>query len=41
MGSTGLFGIIYDVSIYYWPHSVSKIYDTHRYLIKKIESYGV
>ena len=29
MGSTGLFGNIYDVSSYYWPHSVSKIYDIY------------
>ena len=39
MEKTGLFGTVYDLSIDYWPHSVSKIYDTHRYLIKKIESY--
>ena len=30
MGSTGLFGNIYDLSIDYWPHSVSKIHVTHK-----------
>ena len=40
MQETGLYGNVYDVPVDYWPHSISKIYDTHRYLMKKIESYG-
>ena len=38
---TSLYGNGYDVSVDYWPHSVLKIYDTHRYLMKNIESYVV
>ena len=29
MQETGLYGNVYDVSVDYWPHSTSKIYDTH------------
>ena len=28
MQETGLCGNVYDVSVDYWPHSISKIYDT-------------
>ena len=40
MEKISLFGNRYDLSIDFWPHSVPKIYDTHKYLMKKIESYG-
>ena len=39
MEKTSLYGNVYDLSIDYWPHSFPKIYDTHRDLMKKIQSY--
>ena len=40
MEKTGLYGNVYDVSVDYWPHIVSKMYDTQRFN-EKIETYGV
>ena len=39
MVKTGLFGNVHDFSIDYQPVSTSKIYDIHRYLMKKTVLY--
>ena len=35
MQKTGLYDNVYDFSVDCWPISTNKIYDIHRYLMKK------